>query len=110
CILCCHFPATPRALHSFPTRRSSDLPVQATSVERTDVPVDTLDRLRRWRLETARAGGVPAYVVFHDATLAAIASARPANLTELLRVSGVGESKLRKYGNDVLEVLHTGPV
>ena len=81
------------------------LPAEATSVERTDVPVDTLDRLRRWRLETARAGGVPAYVVFHDATLAAIASARPANLAELLRVSGVGESKLRKYGNDVLEVL-----
>ena len=85
------------------------LPAEATSVERTDVPVDTLDRLRRWRLETARAGGVPAYVVFHDATLAAIASARPANLAELLRVSGVGESKLRKYGNDVLEVLRVEP-
>src|SRR3989441_6489334 len=85
------------------------LPAEATSVQRTDVPVDTLDRLRRWRLETARAGGVPAYLVFHDATLAAIASARPANLTELLRVSGVGVSKLRKYGNDVLEVLHAEP-
>jgi len=85
------------------------LPAEATSVQRTDVPVETLDRLRRWRLETARAGGVPAYVVFHDATLAAIASARPANLTELLRVSGVGESKLRKYGNDVLEVLRAEP-
>src|SRR3989441_6333804 len=85
------------------------LPAEATSVHRTDVPVDTLDRLRRWRLETARAGGVPAYVVFHDATLAAIASARPANLAELLRVSGVGESKLRKYGNDVLEVLRVEP-
>jgi ATP-dependent DNA helicase RecQ len=85
------------------------LPAEATSVQRTDVAVETLDRLRRWRLETARAGGVPAYVVFHDATLAAIASARPANLTELLRVSGVGESKLRKYGNDVLEVLRAEP-
>src|SRR5438270_891705 len=50
------------------------LPAEATSVERADVPPATLDRLRRWRLETARAGGVPAYVVFHDATLAAIAS------------------------------------
>jgi ATP-dependent DNA helicase RecQ len=85
------------------------LPAEATSVQRTDVPVETLDRLRRWRLETARADGVPAYVVFHDATLAAIASARPANLTELLRVPGVGESKLRKYGNDVLEVLRAEP-
>ena len=85
------------------------LPAEAASVVRTDVAVETLDRLRRWRLETARADGVPAYVVFHDATLAAIASARPANLTELLRVSGVGESKLRKYGNDVLEVLRAEP-
>ena len=85
------------------------LPAKATSVQPTDVPRGTLDRLRSWRLETARAGGVPAYVVFHDATLAAIASARPANLTELLRVSGVGESKLRKYGNDVLEVLGAEP-
>lgn len=85
------------------------LPAEATSAQHADVPADTLDRLRRWRLETARAGGVPAYVVFHDSTLAAIASARPANLTELLRVSGVGESKLRKYGNDVLEVLGVEP-
>jgi ATP-dependent DNA helicase RecQ len=85
------------------------LPAEATSAQHTDVPADTLDRLRRWRLETARAGGVPAYVVFHDSTLAAIASARPANLTELLRVSGVGESKLRKYGSDVLEVLGVEP-
>jgi ATP-dependent DNA helicase RecQ len=85
------------------------LPPEATSAQHTDVPADTLDRLRRWRLETARAGGVPAYVVFHDSTLAAIASARPANLTELLRVSGVGESKLRKYGNDVLQVLGVEP-
>src|SRR2546423_4234377 len=85
------------------------LPAEAISVERADVPPATLDRLRRWRLETARAGGVPAYVVFHDATLAAIAAARPANLSDLLRVSGVGESKLRKYGNELLEVLSAEP-
>ena len=94
------------------TRRSAPtltLPAEAGPVQHTDVPPEVLDRLRRWRLETARADGVPAYVVFHDSTLAAIASARPANLTELLRVSGVGESKLRKYGNDVLEVLGVAP-
>jgi ATP-dependent DNA helicase RecQ len=68
-------------------------------------PVELMDRLRQWRLETARASGVPAYVVFHDSTLNAIAAARPASLAELLRVSGVGESKLRKYGEEVLEVL-----
>jgi ATP-dependent DNA helicase RecQ len=74
-----------------------------------DAPVETVDRLRRWRLETARAAGVPAYVVFHDATLEAIASARPASLADLLRVSGVGEAKLRKYGDEILEVLRTAP-
>jgi len=70
-----------------------------------DVSVETVDRLKRWRLETARAAGVPAYVVFHDSTLSAIAGAKPASLADLLRVPGVGDAKLRKYGEEVLEVL-----
>jgi ATP-dependent DNA helicase RecQ len=65
-----------------------------------------LERLRRWRLETARTSGVPAYVIFHDSTLNAIAAARPSSLADLLRVSGVGDSKLRKYGDEVLEVVN----
>jgi ATP-dependent DNA helicase RecQ len=72
---------------------------------KADAPVELLDALKRWRGETARAAGVPAYVVFHDATLTAIAAAQPKSLHELLRVNGVGESKLRKYGEEVLEVL-----
>jgi len=72
-----------------------------------DADVETLERLRRWRLETARAASVPAYVVFHDSTLTAIAVARPATMAELLRVSGVGDAKLRKYGDEVLEVLRS---
>jgi superfamily II DNA helicase RecQ len=88
---------------------SLTLPAVSTSVRSGDVPVETLDRLRHWRRETAQAAGVPAFVVFHDATLAAIASARPTTLVELLRVSGVGESKLRKYGDEVLEVLRAAP-
>ena len=72
-----------------------------------DAPVETVDRLRRWRLETARAAGVPAYVVFHDSTLEAIAAAGPQNLADLLRVPGIGDSKLRKYGEEVLELLRT---
>lgn len=91
------------------TTPSLTLPAEATRVRSRDVPVEALDRLRRWRLETARAAGVPAYVVFHDATLAAIASARPSSLAELLQVSGVGESKLRKYGDEILELLRTSP-
>jgi ATP-dependent DNA helicase RecQ len=79
------------------------------STTNADAPPELVDRLRRWRLETARSTGVPAYVVFHDSTLAAIAAARPASLDELLRVSGVGDSKLRRYGHEVLEVLRTSP-
>jgi ATP-dependent DNA helicase RecQ len=85
------------------------LPAELAKVRSGDVPAETLDRLRRWRLETARAAGVPAYVVFHDTTLAAIASARPSSLAELLRVSGVGESKLRKYGDEILELMRAAP-
>ncbi len=85
------------------------LPVESARAGPANVSVETLDRLRQWRLETARAAGVPAYVVFHDSTLAAIASARPSDLGALLRVSGVGESKLRKYGEELLEVLRAAP-
>jgi ATP-dependent DNA helicase RecQ len=84
---------------------SLTLPAELKKVQPGDVPTEMLDRLRRWRLETARAAGVPAYVVFHDATLTAIASAKPTSTAELQRVSGVGESKLRKYGDEILELL-----
>jgi len=91
------------------------LPAEAPShriraTTHADAPVELVDRLRQWRLETARATRVPAFVVFHDTTLTAIAAARPATLAELLRVPGVGDSKLRKYGEEVLEVLRTPSV
>jgi ATP-dependent DNA helicase RecQ len=60
------------------------------------------ERLRAWRAEVARAHDVPAYVVFHDATLRAIAAARPASLQALAGVSGVGEKKLERYGADLV--------
>jgi ATP-dependent DNA helicase RecQ len=85
------------------------LPAEAKKVGLADVPAEVVDRLRRWRSETARASGVPAYVIFHDSTLAAIAAARPSSLADLLRVSGVGDSKLRKYGEEVLEVVKGSP-
>jgi ATP-dependent DNA helicase RecQ len=101
-------PAGREAIRATPPRLT--LPRETASLKsRTpngpDAPAETMDRLRRWRSETARAAGLPAYVVFHDSTLAAIAVAQPSNLSELLRVSGVGDSKLRKYGEEVLEVL-----
>jgi len=63
------------------------------------------ERLRSWRGGVAREQGVPAYVVFHDATLRQIAAQVPATLAELSTVSGVGEAKLARYGQQVLDVL-----
>jgi ATP-dependent DNA helicase RecQ len=60
------------------------------------------DKLRAWRAEAARSHGVPAYVIFHDATLAEIARARPASLDALRGISGVGARKLEAYGADIL--------
>jgi ATP-dependent DNA helicase RecQ len=63
------------------------------------------EMLRGWRGATAKEQGVPAYVVFHDATLRAIAVAAPSTLGELAGISGVGESKLAKYGEAILAAL-----
>jgi len=60
-------------------------------------------RLREWRLATSREQSVPAFVVFSDATLQAIAAARPASLAELAAVPGVGSVKLDRYGAAVLD-------
>ena len=62
-------------------------------------------RLRTWRAATAKQEGVPAYVVFHDATLRQIAVERPATLAAVGSISGIGENKLRKYGQQVLDAL-----
>ncbi|RFU41467.1 DNA helicase RecQ [Actinomadura logoneensis] len=67
------------------------------------------ERLRAWRAATAKEQGVPAYVIFHDATLREIATANPTSLAELSTISGVGENKLAKFGDQVLEVLTTEP-
>ncbi|HEU4526416.1 MAG TPA: ATP-dependent DNA helicase UvrD2 [Actinomycetota bacterium] len=65
------------------------------------------ERLRAWRRDRAQADGVPAYVVFHDATLAAIAEERPTSRAALAAISGVGPAKLERYADDVLRVLTT---
>jgi ATP-dependent DNA helicase RecQ len=74
----------------------ADLTPEATKV---------FERLREWRAGTAREQNVPAYVIFHDATLRQIATEKPATLTGLSGINGVGEAKLAKYGQQVLEVL-----
>jgi len=65
----------------------------------------TFDALRQWRRDEAQSADVPAYVVFTDATLTAIAEAKPASLEELAGLAGIGPSKLERYGEAVLAVL-----
>ncbi|MEI8264983.1 MAG: DNA helicase RecQ [Betaproteobacteria bacterium] len=61
--------------------------------------------LKAWRAEVAREHGLPAYVIFHDATLAEMARERPGSLDELAGISGVGAKKLQAYGQEILRVL-----
>ncbi|WP_410599855.1 DNA helicase RecQ [Amycolatopsis sp. lyj-90] len=75
---------------------AADMPAEAAPV---------FELLRSWRAAAAKEQGVPAYVIFHDATLRQIATKRPATLQELGTVSGVGENKLAKYGEQILETL-----
>ncbi len=74
----------------------AELPTEATGL---------FEKLRAWRAAAAKEQGVPAYVIFHDATLRQIAAAPPADLAGLAEVNGVGETKLARYGQQILEVL-----
>jgi ATP-dependent DNA helicase RecQ len=65
----------------------------------------TFEKLRAWRSATAKEQGVPPYVVFHDKTLREIATLLPSTLEQLGTVNGVGENKLAKYGQQILDAL-----
>jgi len=71
----------------------------------TDEQQETFERLRLWRLEEAREQGVPPYVVFGDATLRALSTHLPQSDEALLEISGIGQSKLERYGEAVLALL-----
>jgi DNA helicase-2/ATP-dependent DNA helicase PcrA len=77
----------------------------ASKVAGANADADVVSALKAWRSQTARAAGMPAYVIFHDTTLAALAEAMPRNERELLTVPGVGPVKVDRYGTDVLRVL-----
>jgi DNA helicase-2/ATP-dependent DNA helicase PcrA len=84
------------------------VPVQAKkkkSLAPEAADAELFGRLRAWRKRQAEAQSVPAYVVFSDATLVAIADARPDNRAALARLSGVGPTKLDRYAEPVLAVL-----
>ena len=79
---------------------------KTAAIELTGAAAGVFEQLRAWRAASAKEQGVPAYVIFHDATLRQIASDAPTNLAELGKISGVGENKLAKYGEAILETLN----
>ncbi|NUO60249.1 MAG: DNA helicase RecQ [Hamadaea sp.] len=89
------------------TRRSAGGTAKkaAASADLSPAAAPIFERLRAWRAATAKEQGVPAYVIFHDATLRQIATEAPASLAALGTVSGVGENKLAKYGDQILAAL-----
>ncbi|HNP16434.1 MAG TPA: RQC domain-containing protein, partial [Terrimesophilobacter sp.] len=85
------------------TRSARKTRSAAAELPETLQPV--FEALRAWRAAAAKEQGVPAYVIFHDATLRELATRHPSSIEELGTVTGVGESKLAKYGDQLLEVL-----
>jgi ATP-dependent DNA helicase UvrD/PcrA len=101
-----------RALHVTWTRSPSRFltelgvaPAPAPARREADQDDPLFAALKRWRLERAKADDVPAYVVFHNSTLAEVAARKPRTRDELARVPGVGPTKLERYGEDMLAAL-----
>ena len=90
-----------RVLHAVPDAALPSLGPKTTG------PVDdaTLGRLRAWRRKRSQADGVPAYVVFPDATLRELAATRPETPRDLAAVKGFGPARIERYGDDVLALL-----
>jgi ATP-dependent DNA helicase RecQ len=80
-------------------------PGSGGNVALSGADTELLARLKAWRSAQAREQAVPAYVIFHDSTLAAIAAARPQSAEALAGVSGIGARKLERYGAALLELL-----
>ncbi|MET9658988.1 DNA helicase RecQ [Streptomyces sp. NPDC006510] len=89
------------------TKAESKSKSQAAVAELAPEAAPVFEALRAWRGAQAKEQGVPAYVIFHDATLREIATVRPDSVSALGGISGLGEKKLATYGEGVLEVLAT---
>lgn len=88
----------PRAQKASRNRRAAAITGTADSA--------LFDALRAQRMELAKAQGVPPYVIFHDKTLSDMATAKPATMSEMAGISGVGDAKLARYGQIFLDVVH----
>ncbi|MEV6523661.1 DNA helicase RecQ [Longispora sp. NPDC051575] len=87
------------------SRSSKSAKSAAAVVDLAPEAVPVFEALRAWRAAQAKEQGVPAYVIFHDATLRQIATEQPTTLGALGTISGVGENKLAKYGQGILDTL-----
>ena len=81
--------------------------VRADAYEATEADEELFGRLRSLRKRLAQERGVPAYVVFSDATLRAMVRRRPQTLEQMLEVSGVGAKKLETYGEEFLDEIRS---
>jgi len=102
-------PARRRAVHCRECGKPLSTPVQKKIGRCADCPAsydeELFERLREWRRSRAGEDGVPAFVVFTDATLQLIAEHKPGDEAGLLKISGVGRSKLDRYGAELLELI-----
>lgn len=98
-------PVVPRSASAGASGSAGRSKAKAAVAELPENLLPAFEALRAWRAEQAREQGVPAYVIFHDATLREIVSRRPESIAELATVGGVGEKKLMTYGEGVLGVL-----
>ena len=94
--------AAGRARRTRDTRERSAAPPAAAGLD--SAAQQRFAALKAWRGEVAREHNLPAYVIFHDATLAAIAARAPTALDDLREVNGIGATKLERYGAEVLRV------
>ncbi len=98
--------ATPRPARRERAERSARTGIAALGL--APAALGLFERLRAWRAEMAKRHGVPAYVIFHDATLREIADTRPQTLDQLRDISGVGAKKLEAYGQNILSEITRG--
>ncbi|MFM8691594.1 MAG: HRDC domain-containing protein, partial [Limnohabitans sp.] len=95
-----------------PSRSARSKGRSAPAVAAANLDPDAMVRfihLKAWRAEVARQHNLPAYVIFHDATLAAIAQAAPQSLQDLDGISGIGAKKREAYGPQVLRACQGAP-
>jgi len=95
--------ATPRLSRGGVARKRRKTTAASNSVTAPDTAL--LQALKDWRLKRAREYGVPAFVIFHDSVLAEIASAKPRTLESLCGIKGIGENKLARFGDEIVQVV-----